>query len=408
MKKQILFTGILSLFLIVGISNTVEAQFGKKATNALGFGKKGKNKAKSKSGKGGSFSSFNAETDPLGITGEYFGLVDARAFGFRFVKESEGKIVDELHYFEKKGDDPQLKLQMKESYYRKNQVKLFFVWMSTGASSYVEVIEVVPGVLAQIKSDRTIKDYDKPVPVDATRTVVDVMVKNKEDFDTWDVETAQAKVDMIIGELKGAAGNKAKKQLMKYDVYNNYVGKVAFAKGTNYLRNQKENQPTEKETNFITKQILGETVAFKPYFDKPLEQSHPGAWFNITYEMAGTTTDREALRKSSSVFAKNIPQIDKDQDKFYFWYPKVAINTSNNVADYAFLELLRLTQDKIQMGQTYDLKVTVWAYKDGANIDPVAKGMIQLEYSTDENKTKKRLFEPVNGWVSKIEDVLDD
>ena len=125
MKKQILFTGILSLFLIVGISNTADAQFGKKATNALGFGKKGKNKAKSKSGKGGSFSSFNAETDPLGITGEYFGLVDTRAFGFRFVKESEGKIVDELHYYEKKGDDPQLKLQMKESYYRKNQVKLF-------------------------------------------------------------------------------------------------------------------------------------------------------------------------------------------------------------------------------------------------------------------------------------------
>jgi hypothetical protein len=124
--------------------------------------------------------------------------------------------------------------------------------------------------------------------------------------------------------------------------------------------------------------------------------------------MAGTTTDREALRKSSSVFAKNIPQIDKDQDRFYFWYPKVAINTSNNVADYAFLELLRLTQDKIQMGQTYDLKVTVWAYKDGANIDPVASGTIQLEYSKDENKTKKRLFEPVNGWVSKIEDVLDE
>ena len=44
MKKQTVLTAILSLFLIVGISNTAEAQFGKKAKNALGLGKKGKNK----------------------------------------------------------------------------------------------------------------------------------------------------------------------------------------------------------------------------------------------------------------------------------------------------------------------------------------------------------------------------
>ncbi len=409
MKKQILLTAALSLFLIVGVSNTAEAQFGKNTKKALGLGKKGKNKVKKVKGKkGGSFGEFNNETDALGITGEYFGLVDTRAFGFRFVKEAEGKIVDELHYFEKKGDEPQLKMDMKESYHRKNQVKLFFKWMSASASGYVEVIEVAPGVLAQIKGDRSANDYDTPIPVDAKRTVVDVMAKNKADLDTWDIETVQAKVDMIIGALKGAAGDKAKKQLMKYDVYKNYKGKIAFTKGTNYLRNQKANQPTEKEANFITKRELGETVAFKPYFDKPLEQSHPGAWFNITYEMASVKTDREALRKSSSVFAKNIPQIDDDQDKFYFWYPKVTINTSNNVADYAFLELLRLIQDKLQAGQTYDLKVTVWAYKDGANIDPVATGTIQLEYTTDENGTKKRLFEPVQGWVSKIEDVLDE
>ncbi len=30
----------------------------------------------------------------------------------------------------------------------------------------------------------------------------------------------------------------------------------------------------------------------------PLSVTHPGTWFNITYEMAGKTTDREALRKN--------------------------------------------------------------------------------------------------------------
>lgn len=407
MKKQTVLTAILSLFLIVGISNTAEAQFGKKAKQALGLGKKAKNKKGKKGGKGGNFSSFNEETDEMGVTGEYFGLKDPKAVGFRFVKEAEGKIVNELHYFEKNGE-PTMKLTMKESYYTKHQVKMFFNWRSASASGYVEMMEVAPGVFAIITGDRSLNSYEDPIPLDATRTVVEVGAKNKADFDTWDIDTAQAKVDMLLATLKSANADKVKKKLMRFDVYKNYKGKIAFAKGTNYLRNQKANQPTEKVANFITKRELGETVAFKPYFEEPLASSHPGAWFNITYEMLGETTDREKLRKSSTKFSKNIPQIDKDQDKFYFWYPKVTINTSNNVADYAFLELLRRTQDKLQAGNTYDLKVTVWAHKDGENIDPVATGTIQLEYTTDANGTEKRLFDPIKGWITVLEDYLDE
>lgn len=415
MKKQTVFTAVLSLFLTIGISNTAEAQFGKKlkvASGAVKLGKKAKkssNKSSSKKSKGGgSFSSFNSEPDEMGVTGEYFGLIDTRAFGFRFVKEAEGKIVNELHYWEKKADDPQLKLQLKESYFTKHQVKLFFKWMSASASGYIEVIEVAPGVLAQMKSDRSLNDNDKPVALDATRTVVDVMAKNKADFDTWDIETAQAKVDMILTTLKAANSDKVKKKLMRFEVYKNYKGKIAFAKGTNYLRNQKSNQPTEKSANFVTKRELGATLAFKPYFEQPLAASHPGAWFNITYEMLGEKTDRELLRKSSTKYSKNIPQIDKDQEKFYFWYPKVTVNTSNNIADYAFLELLRKTQDRLQAGNTYDLKVTVWAFKDGENLDPVATGTVQLEYTAGENGTKKLLFDPIKGWVTVLEDYLDE
>ncbi|MDC8005187.1 hypothetical protein POV27_14085 [Aureisphaera galaxeae] len=407
MRKQTIITALLSLFLIIGISNTAEAQFGKKAKQALGLGKKGKKKKKGKGGGSAKFSDFNNEADEMGVTGQYFELKDGKAYGFRFVKEADGKMVNQLHYFESKGD-PALKMAMKESYYNKYQVKLFFEWMSASSSGYIELIEVDPGVLAQIKSDRSLNRYEDPVPLDAERTVINVYAKDKAAFDTWDIETAQAKVDMVVGTLKGAQGEKIKKKLMRFEVYKNYKGKIAFAKGTNYLRNQKDNQPIEKPENFITKRELGSTVAFKPYFEQPLEQSHPGAWFNITYEMAGVKTDREALRKSSSTFAKNIPQIDKDKDKFYFWYPKVTINTSNNVADYAFLELLRLAQDKLQAGQTYDLKVTVWAHKDGENLDPVAQGTIQLEYTAEANGTQKLLFDPVDGWVTKIEDVLDE
>lgn len=400
MRKQSIITIALSALLFLGINQEVNAQFGKKIKGAFGKAKKGKS-----GGGGSSFAYLNSETDDLGISGQYFGLVDTKAFGFKFVKEAEGKIVNELHYWEKKAAEPQLKMQLKESYYTKQQVKLFFKWLSASASGYVEVIEVAPGVLAQIKSDRSLNDNDKPVALDAKRTVVDVMAKDKAEFDTWDIETAQAKVDMIIASLNTEKLAKDKKKLERFEVYKNYKGKVAFAKGTNYLRNQRHNQPTEKPENFITKRELGSTVAFKPYFEQPLVVSHPGAWFNITYEMAGKTTDREALRKSSTKFSKNIPQIDRDQDLFYFWYPKVTVNTSNNVADYAFLELLRQTQDDLQEGKTYDLKVTVWAYKDGQNIDPVASGTIQLEYTKN---SEKLLLDPIKGWITVLENYLDE
>ncbi|EDM44455.1 hypothetical protein SCB49_05480 [unidentified eubacterium SCB49] len=411
MKKQTIITAIFSLFLIVGMSNHAEAQFGKKLKEGLKIGNKanksGGKKGK-KGGKGKDFSAFNSEADELGVSGHYVGLIDPSTSGLKFVKNRDGKLVNKLEYYMSNTETPDMELTLKESYYTKYEVKMFFNWRSASASGYAEIIEVAPGVMAVIKGDRSLNDADDPLPLDANRTVIEVAAKDKTSFDTWDIETAQAKVDMLIGTLKGAQSEKDKKKLMRFDVYKNYKGKIAFAKGTNYLRNQKSLQPTEKEANFITKRELGATVAFKPYFELPLEQSHPGAWFNITYEMAGETTDREQLRQSSTKFSKNIPQIDKDQEKFYFWYPKVTINTSNNVADYAFLELLRKTQDKLSAGNTYDLKVTVWAYKDGANIDPVATGTIQLEYTSGDNGTDKLLNDPVKGWITVLQDYLDE
>jgi hypothetical protein len=412
MRKQLLLTCALSAALFLGNTTEANAQFGKllKKVTSKKSNKSSSRSSKSSKSSGasaGTFAYLNSETDELGITGEYFGLIDKKAFGFRFVKEDEGKVVNQLHYWERKQEKPQLKLSFKESYFRKKQTKMFCKWTSTGANSYIEVLEIAPGVLAQVKqTTRSVnKSYDESVPLDTKRTVVEVMAKNKADFDTWDIETAQAKVDMLISDLSSLKMAKTKKKLMRFDTYKNYHGKVAFAKGTNYLKSSKSNQPVEKASNFITKQELGSTVAFKPYFDIPLSVTHPGTWFNITYEMAGKTTDREALRKTSTKYSKNIPQLDKYKNDFYFFYPKVTINRSNNIADYAFLELLRQTQNDLKQGQTYDLKVTVWAYKDGQNIDPVATGTIQLEYTAN---TEKLLLDPVKGWITVLEDYLDE
>ena len=187
-KTNIILT--MMVLMLSGIS--AEAQFAKLRDKVGG-------KSSSNSG-GGPFADFNAETDEMGVTGQYYCLTDKKAYGFRFVKEEGGKVVNSLHYFEKKGSKPQLKLSLKESYYTKNQVKLFFAWVSASASDYVELIEVAPGVDAQITSDRSMND-DGPVPLDAKRTVKDVYAKDKASFETWDVETAQAKVDMLIASL---------------------------------------------------------------------------------------------------------------------------------------------------------------------------------------------------------------
>lgn len=408
MRKQLLLTCALSAVMFLGTTTETNAQFKslvKKAISKKGS-KRSSKSSKSSGSSSGTFGHLNSVNDEMGLSGEYHGLKDKKAFGFKFVKEDGGKIVNELHYWEKKQEKPQLKMNFKESYYNKKQIKMFFVWYSTSAKSYIEVFEVAPGVLAQTQqTSRSLNKYEESVPLDSKRTVIEVMAKNKADFDTWDIETAQAKVDMMISDLSSLKMAKTKKKLMRFDSYKNYHGKVAFAKSTNALRSSKSNQPVEKVANFITKQELGSTVAYKPYFDQPLSVSHPGSWFNVTYEMAGKTTDREALRRKSTKFSKNIPQLDDYKNDFYFFYPKVTNNRSNNLADYAFLELLRQTQDDLQQGKTYDLKVTVWAFKDGQNIDPVATGTIQLEYTAN---TEKLLLDPVKGWITVLEDYLDE
>lgn len=411
MKKQVLLTSMLSIFMLFGTPEKSNAQFKKflkKVTKKVT--KKGGTSSSKKSNSGesdGTFSDFNNVKDDYNVSGEYYGLKDKKAHGFKFVREADGEVINKLYYWGKKQENPQLKLNFKESFFRKKQVKLFFVWNSPHAKSYAELLEVAPGVLAQLQqTERSVgSSYSESVPLEVKRTVVDVFAKNKADLDTWDIETAQAKSDMVLTSLNSDKVEKDKKKLLRFDAYKNYKGKIAFAKSPSYLRSRNDKQPVEKVANFITKRELGATVGFKPYFEKPLAISHPGAWFNITYEMAGKKTGREELRKTSTKFSKNIKRLDKWLNDFYFYYPKVTVNTSNNVADYAFLELLRITQGNLKMGQTYDLKVTIWAFKDGQNIDPVATSTIQLEYTAN---SEKLLLDPVKGWITVLENYLDE
>lgn len=173
MKKTHLLIATAITALVIS-SPDAKAQFGKKLVSKIGES----NDGGGKKNKGGSFSSFNEEADEMGITGEYFALKDKNTFGLRFVKEEGGKLVNKIDFYEKK-NEIQASLALKENYYNKNKVKLFYTVVK---NTYVELIEVEPGVLAQITSNYG--NNGNAVPPDADRTVFDVLAKDKSKLST--------------------------------------------------------------------------------------------------------------------------------------------------------------------------------------------------------------------------------
>jgi len=367
---------ILTLLMLCAFGQTARAQFGKLKDK---LSADGSGKEKEKSGGKGNFETFNAETDELGITGQYFGKVDKRSFGFRFVKEADGKIVNELHYFEKKkSTEPQLKLALKESYYGKNKVKLFYVWVNGTAAGYVELIELDPGVLAQIQQAQY-SSNGGPAPLEANRKVVDIMAKDQAKLADWDLETAQAKVDLIIASLNTEKLEKETAEWKKNEVYAKNEAKVVFANQWYHL--QKQGYPDK----------IG--VSGADFFKLPPKMKYPGQQINIEFEMAGKKTSREALRKKSAAWS-NMVKILETKDFEYRQSPTRSVrefNTYNSqyMQDYAAIQVLYDNKDKFKVGQTYDLTIKVYAHRDGENGDLLAEGTVKLKYT----ENAKKVFE---------------
>ncbi|MBL7883927.1 MAG: hypothetical protein JNL69_07640 [Bacteroidia bacterium] len=342
----------------------------------------------------GNFDSFNEEKDELGITGQYFGKSDKKGYGFKFVKEADGKIVNELHYYEKKKTpQPALKLTLKESYYNKNKVKLFYVWMTASASGYVEVLEVDPGVFAQIQQTQY-SSNGGPAPLEANRKVTDVYIKDQAKFETWDVETAQAKVDLIIASLNTEKIEKETAEWMKNEIFAKNVDKVVFAAQWYHL--QKQGYPDKlavSGADFKTELDMGGNMNFMAFFSVPPSVKYPGQQINIEYEMAGKKTNRETLRKKSAAWS-NMVKILETKNFEYRQSPTRAIREYNQyqsqfVQDYAAIQLLYDNKDKLKVGQTYDFTVRVYVHRDGENGAVLAEGTVKLKYT----EAAKKVFE---------------
>jgi hypothetical protein len=357
--------------------------------NAHGQLGKLKNKLNGKSsGGGGGFEVLDSETDEFGITGQYYSLTDNKAFGLRFVKEEDGKIVNEIHYFDKKvTGDPALKLSLKESYLKKNDVKLFYKWVSASASGYVEMVEIDKNIFAQVaQTSQSLQDG--PATLDANRKVKDVFAKDKASFETWDLETAQAKLDMIINSLNSEKWEKEKAKWMKSDVFAKNVDKVVFADQWYHL--QKQGYPNKLGVDgksFKTELDMAGNMNFMGFFSYPPAVKYPGQQINIEYEMNGQKTNREELRKSSSAWS-NMVKIVETKDWDYNQSPTRAVREYNQyhsqyVQDYAAIQCLYNNKDKFKVGESYPMTVRIYAHKDGENGDLIAEGVVNLKYSKE-------------------------
>lgn len=366
-------------------------------------------------GKGGGFESLNDEKDDMGITGQYFGKSDGKAYGFRFVKEADGKIVNQIHYFEKKlTDEPLLKLSLKESYYNKNKVKLFYIWTSSSAASYVEIMELESGVFAQIaQTNQSVQDG--PATLEADRKVKDVYAKDKAKLDVYDLETAQAKVDQIIASLNTEKLEKEKAEWMKNEVFKNNVDKVVFS--DKWYNLQKQGYPDKIGVDgkgFKTELDMGGDMVYMAFFSYPPAVKYAGQQINIEYEMNGQKVNREECRKRSSAWSAMV-KILETKDFIYLQSSTRAIreyNTYNSqfIQDYAAIQLLYSNKDKFAVDGVYTLTVRVYAHRDGENGDLLAEGTINLKYS----KEAKIVFEgdpktpEKKGVWAQFEDFLDE
>ncbi|UKN00582.1 hypothetical protein K6119_12660 [Paracrocinitomix mangrovi] len=402
MKKLAL--SIFSLAVIVAGSNV--------------YGQGFKDKLKSKMGGGGAdYSHLNEINDEYGVSGAYTSLdpeeVKAPSgmikkindFGFEFVKEKDGNVVNELTWHISKTDKVDLKL--KESWKTKNNQVVFYKWLS--ASKYIELIQLEPGVFAGTTVKNSIPNNGGAAPADWERTVENVFAKDPAQLEVYDKETAKAKTDMIMMSLNAEAIEKKKKEMEGYEAYKNYVGKIAFSDVLNIFNYQYTDKPTEDPKKFKKELEIGKEMYLRAYLDKPLAIAYPGAWFNISYEMKGKKTDRESLRAKSSFYSKNIPRKDRYLGDFCTWvHSTIEKQRGFDVWDYAYVELLYQLKDEFKVGETYELTVTFSAFKDGENIATVAQGKVNLKFTED---SKKLLFNNETGSlgiINKYEKYLNE
>lgn len=324
-----------------------------------------------------------AQADLAKITGKYF-AADGIEFEnmlkmkkkqkedleLKFIGEESGKIQNKLNMKWKGGS---VDAYLDEKLYNKNNI----VWFKASEFGF---ILIAPEVLAIVNSSG-----DK---------VGDVLVKDKNKLKDYDMDTAKAMIDDLMGQLTSSASDERKQKLMKYKAYKENVGKVVFAEN-NRLFYSPYGVPEEDPASYIKSITIGRNFAMQAFMDvNPYQKYGKTSEINIEYEFEGKKFNRKDQAKLSRGWS-NTPKIDPPND-YYFLSGRTVV--LENKLDYTFIYTILQSRNKLVAGKSYPLKVTFYAYKDGANVAKLAEGTISLKYEADSEKA-------LNTWQEYIDDL---
>ncbi len=315
--------------------------------------------------------SLFAQADLAAISGKYFA---ADGFEFEnamkmkkkqkddisvtFVGEADGKIQN-LVLVKWKGGE--FKAFLDEKLYNKKKV----VWFKESENT---LFELAPGVFAIANKDGS--------------QVGDVLAKDKNQLKDFDIETAKALIDEKTSELKGDADNAALAKYMKFEAFKNNLDKVVFGDNRNTFYNA-YGEPAEDPKTHIKSQLIGKPVWYNCYSKtNAVAKYGKTAEINIEYEMEGVKVDRKSQAKKGRNWASSIPKIEP-RDDYKFLGGRPVCDGSAKSFDYAFLALMNEMNGKLLFGKSYNLKVTVYAYKDGANVGKLGEGVIAMKYEPE-------------------------
>jgi hypothetical protein len=275
-----------------------------------------------------------------------------------FVGEADGKIQN-LVIVKWKGGE--FKAFLDEKLYNKKKV----VWFKESENT---LFELAPGVFAIANKDGS--------------QVGDVLAKDKNQLKDFDIETAKALIDEKTSELKSDADDAALQKMMKFNAFKNNLEKVIFVDNKNAIFSA-YGEPKEDPKVHIKSQVIGKPVWYN-YYSKTNAMAKYGetAEINIEYEMEGVKKDRKSCAKLGRNWASSIPKV-KTQDRYMFLNGRSFCDPSDKYYDYAFLSLMNDMNGKLLFGKSYNLKVTIYAYKDGANVGKLGEGVIAMKYEPE-------------------------
>lgn len=292
-----------------------------------------------------------------------------------FIGEQNGKIENMLLLKWKGGE---LKAYLDEKLYNKKKV----VWFKAGENTF---FELEPGVIAIANSDGS--------------KVGDVLAKDQSKLKDFDIETAKALLDEKTSELKSAANDAAFQKMMGFEAFKTNLKKVVFADNRALMTNSYDGTPKEDPKKYIRTQVIGKSIWYNFFSDvNPQMKYGKTAEINIEYEMEGVKKDRKSVARLGRKWAGSVPKVEMP-DGYKFTYPRSFSDQPLKVYDYAFLALMNEMNGKLLMGKTYNMKVTIYAYKDGANVATLAEGTIGLKYEPESQAAMELWVK----WISEME-----